>query len=63
MRCRAEVIDELLQCGWSHHQTFPRWEVFCKHRPGCEHYYNNPAGLIYITVFRNGRTAKGHINP
>jgi hypothetical protein len=56
----SETIEELALSGRHIYRIFPRWKVFArKSRTG----YQNFLGLDFVTVFSNGRTAAGHINP
>jgi len=59
---QSEQIDDLKRNGWRLYQVYPRWKIFSRKTKDI-HLQFNPMGLEFITVFRNGRTAKGHINP
>ena len=63
---RSEVVrytqSDLEQGGWKLYPIFPRWKVFYKKRaehPRCTDVYN----FNFLTLFRNGRTARGHYAP
>jgi len=60
---QSERIDELRKCGWSLYRVFPRWKVYARRNKDEYHHYFNGNGLDFVTVFKNGRMAQGHINP
>jgi hypothetical protein len=59
--CREAVIDELLLSGWKHYERFPRWDVYSR-RNKDNYNYRYGLGLDFVTVFKNGRTARGYYN-
>jgi len=56
------TIEQLLEAGWHLYRQLPRWKVFYRRNKELQELFGG-AGLEYITVFRNGRTAKGYYNP
>jgi hypothetical protein len=62
---REEKIEELMASGWKVFENFKKrgWTVFYKKNNDVFHYYFNPHGNDYLTVFKNGRSAEGYFRP
>jgi len=60
---QSERVDDLLRNGWKLYRTFPKWQVFSRRNGELSHYYFAGFNVNFITVFRNGRTARGIIIP
>ena len=54
---------ELYESGWKCYRVFPRWKVFYRKNVEARHDYWNCLGMDFITLFRNGRAARGHYAP
>ncbi len=55
--------QELYEAGWHLYRTFPRWKIFWRRNADEYHHYWHCLGMDFLTLFKNGRTAKGYINP
>jgi len=60
----AEAREGLRKAGWTLYRVFDRWTIYSKKREGEDFYdYINGIGYDFMTVFKNGRKAKGFVNP
>ena len=61
---QAERIDDLRKQGWNFWRRYANgWAVLSRRNPDELHFYFNPVGLDFQTVFKQGRVATGIIQP